>query len=570
MREPSDSSGPANDLATYVRLMREARDYWGYALLAIFMMICAAALEPLLPALMAPLIDESMIAKDSQSMVMIPIYIITVYVGKGLAEFVGSVSSQYVAQKTVARIRSRLFTSQINLSIEQLQGHAAGTFTSRVIFNCTQVTQAVSSAWMILIKDSLVLVGLIGFLTYTSWQLSLAILVVTPLVAWTIIEANQRMRKSNRQLQSWMGKLTGFIEDAELSIQEIKIFASQTIQSNAFQNLNNGLVKEQMRVIKVQSLITPIVQILTALAIGAVIMIGLKLNESALLTPGEFVAYITAMGMLFSPIKRLTGVSAVLQQGLAAADSIYEVLDAPSESSEEIYEVEPLELENTANIEFIDISYRYPNSSQMTLSEINLTLKAGEAMALIGPSGSGKSTIFALLAGFRRPDSGQILINGHDIAAWTVFHLRKHIALVPQQANLLNTSIRENILLGKPNATREELTEAIELANLSEFVSHLPLGLDSEVGARGFSLSGGQKQRICIARAFLKNAPILMLDEPTSALDAESRDLVIEGLERLKAHRTTIIVTHQPECSLRVDKTYCISQGKLILTNDSG
>ena len=570
MRKPSDSSGPANDLATYVRLMREARDYWGYALLAIFMMICAAALEPLLPALMAPLIDESMIAKDPQSMVMIPIYIITVYVGKGLAEFVGSVSSQYVAQKTVARIRSRLFTSQINLSIEQLQGHAAGTFTSRVIFNCTQVTQAVSSAWMILIKDSLVLVGLIGFLTYTSWQLSLAILVVTPLVAWTIIEANQRMRKSNRQLQSWMGKLTGFIEDAELSIQEIKIFASQTIQSDAFQNLNNSLVKEQMRVIKVQSLITPIVQILTALAIGAVIMIGLKLNESALLTPGEFVAYITAMGMLFSPIKRLTGVSAVLQQGLAAADSIYEVLDAPSESSEEIYEVEPLELENTANIEFIDISYRYPNSSQMTLSEINLTLKAGEAMALIGPSGSGKSTIFALLAGFRRPDSGQILINGNDIASWTVFHLRKHIALVPQQANLLNTSIRENILLGKPNATREELTEAIELANLSEFVSHLPRGLDSEVGARGFSLSGGQKQRICIARAFLKNAPILMLDEPTSALDAESRDLVIEGLERLKAHRTTIIVTHQPECSLRVDKTYCISQGKLILTNDSG
>ena len=569
MHSFSDPPRPAKDLVTYVRLIKEARDYWGYAALAILMMICAAALEPLLPALMAPLIDESMIAKDAQAILMIPIYIITVYVAKGLAEFVGSVSSQYVAQKTVARIRQRLFTSQINLSIDQLESHAAGTFTSRVIFNCMQVTQAVSSAWMILIKDSLVLLGLIGFLTYTSWQLSLSILIVTPFVAWTIIQANQRMRTSNRQLQSWMGRLTGFIEDAEISIQEIKIFAGQTLQSDAFKKLNTGLVKEQMRVIKVQSLITPIVQIFTALAIGAVIIIGLKLNESALLTPGEFVAYITAMGMLFSPIKRLTGVSAVLQQGLAAADSIYEVLDAPSEGQECTGKVESSDQENAAKIEFIRVSYCYPNSSQPTLSEINLVVNPGEAMALIGPSGSGKSTVFALLAGFRRPNGGRILVNGNDINTWTVHHLRKHIALVPQQANLLNTTIRENLLLGKPAAKKDELMHAIELANLNEVISQLPRGLESEVGTRGNSLSGGQKQRICIARAFLKNAPILILDEPTSALDAESRDSVIEGLERLKADRTTIIVTHQPETLLSVDKTYRINRGKLILTNDS-
>ena len=543
----------------------EARPFWKVAFLAIVMMILAAAMEPLLPALMAPLIDESMIARDPDSLTLIPIYIVLVYTARGITEFIGSVSSQYVAHKTVANIRSRLFAAQVDLPKQIISDDAAGVFTSRIIFNCSQIRQAVSTAWMILIKDSFVIIGLTGFLFYTSWQMSFAILLVAPLIGFIIRITNKRMRSSNRELQNWMARLTGFIEDSALSIDEIKIFSGHDSQIKSFDSINAGLVREQMRVVKIQSIVTPLVQVVTAVSIGGVILVGSHLSANNLLSPGEFVAYITAMGMLFSPIKRLTGVAAILQQGLAAADSIYDTLDAPSDCQTKKGNV--VKAWPHANLVFEKVEFRYPKNDRSVLKNMTFTISKGETICLAGPSGSGKSTILSLIAGFLKPDKGRILINDRDIMKISISTLRQQISIVPQESNLLDTTILENIKFGNPEASSEQIQRAIEMSHCREFVESLPDDVNTMVGQRGLNLSGGQRQRICIARAFLKDAPILLLDEPTSALDAESRDQILLGLENLKANRTTIIISHQPEKLLAVDRTLLIQNGTITLTN---
>ena len=562
-----DGKAKDSDVQKYWRLILEAKPYWKFALIAVVMMIASAAFEPLLPALMAPLIDESMIARNPESIVWIPVYIVLVYIARGLTEFLGSVSSQYVAHKTIANLRSKLFAAQVDLPKQTINDDEPGSFTSRIIFNCSQVRQAVSTAWMILVKDSLVIIGLMIFLLYTSWQMSLAIFVIAPVIAHTIKITNRKMRASNQRLQNWMAQLTGFIEDSAHSIDEIKIFSGHQDQIDGFNDLNRSLVKEQMRVVKVQSLVTPVVQILTAISIGGVILVGSNLSAQDLMSPGEFVAYITAMGMLFSPIKRLTGVAAILQQGLAAADSIYETLDSPSDLQVN-RNPKPTKF-SRAPIKFDALTFRYTNSQDYVFRNFNLDIADQETVSLTGPSGSGKTTLFSLLAGFIKPTDGSIYINNQNLDSMPLSLLRDQISLVPQTSNLFNTSILHNVTIGNPTATEEEIREALYLANALEFVESLPDKWLTTVGPRGMNLSGGQRQRVNIARAFLKDAPILLLDEPTSALDKKNRDAVLMGLENLMRNRTTIIISHQPETLLSIDRTFLIKQGQLIDSTES-
>ena len=551
-----------NDLGTYGRLIREALPYWKIAALAMLAMIATAAMEPLLPALMAPLIDDSLIGKDPGALITIPLLIVAVFVVKGVTEYIASVSSQYVANRTVADMRSEVFSVQLDLPIADHDAQEGGRLLSRITYDVAQVGEAVSTAWMVIIKDTLMIIGLLGFLIYTSWQMSLALLVTAPIIWFIVKKASIKMRQSNQDLQTWTGRLTGLIEESLIAVRDVKIFGGHKIQQGLFNRINKRLRHEQMRVIKIQSLNVPLVQILAAVTIGIVILIGTQMSARNLLSPGEFVAYITAMGMIFDPVRRLTGVNATIQRGLAAAESIYEIFD--QKLDEQRYESFTNDALKSAAVEVKRVNFAYPNSENKALSDVSFRVGPGESIALIGPSGSGKSSLVALIAGFIDAQTGEILFNEESIKNWPLSKIRRQLSLVSQEINLFNATVADNIRFGWPGAPEEAIHKAASQAHATEFIEALPNGFETSIGPLGNRLSGGQRQRIAIARAFLKNAPILLLDEPTSALDKKSREEVLKALERLKADRTTLIISHHPESLLSIDRTISFDAGQVI------
>lgn len=553
------------EMTTYGRLIREAIPYWKIAAVAMLAMTATAAMEPLLPALMAPLIDESLIDKDPDALIQIPLLIVAVFVGKGISEYIASVSSQYVAHRTVADIRSEVFSVQLDLPMQDHETEEGGRLLSRITYDVAQVGEAVSTAWMVVIKDTLMIIGLLIFLIYTSWQMSLALLVAAPVVAFVVKKASQKMRQSNQDLQTWTGRLTGLIEESLTAVKDIKIFGGHHNQQTRFDDINRRLRHEQMRVVKIQSLNVPLVQILAAITIGIVILIGTQMSARDLLSPGEFVAYITAMGMIFDPVRRLTGVNATIQRGLAAAESIYSVFDQrldEQRQSGQIYAALP-----SAKLTLDQVTFSYPNTETAALSRVSFEVASGESVALVGPSGSGKSSLIALIAGFIDPDEGDIRFNDESIASWSLGKRRRQISLVSQQVNLFDATVVENVRFGNPDADESAIIEALRQAHALEFVEDLPDGLNTAIGPFGGRLSGGQRQRLAIARAFVKDAPILLLDEPTSALDHQSRAYVLQGLENLKANRTTLIISHHPETLLSIDRTLDLKQGMISQSN---
>ena len=550
------------DMQTYGRLIREALPYWKIALVAMLSMAATAAMEPMLPALMAPLIDESLIDKDPSALIQIPLLIVAVFVFKGISEYVASVSSQYVANRTIADIRSEVFAVQLDLPMTDHDAEEGGRLLSRITYDVAQVGEAVSTAWMVIIKDTLMILGLLGFLIYTSWQMSLALLVAAPIVSFVVKKASIKMRRSNQDLQTWTGRLTGLIEESLLAVRDIKIFGGHDNQQARFDDINKRLRHEQMRVIKIQSLNVPLVQILAAITIGIVILIGTQMSARDMLSPGEFVAYITAMGMIFDPVRRLTGVNATIQRGLAAAVSIYEIFDQAldnqrghSKSHDAIA---------NASLAVNDVTFRYPNADHCALDSVSFDIRPGESIALVGPSGSGKSSLIALIAGFLDPDDGEIRIDNECITEWPLSKRRRQLSLVGQQVNLFDASVADNIRFGWPDASEDDVREAARQAHALEFIEVLPNGFDTQIGPFGNRLSGGQRQRIAIARAFIKDAPILLLDEPTSALDHKSRKEVLKGLENLKVNRTTLVISHQPESLLSIDRTISLKGGRIV------
>lgn len=541
-----------SDLRLYKRLLGWAKPYWRIALVSILAMICTAALEPVLPALMKPLVDQSLIEKQPTALWLVPVLIVIAFLLKGVADYISNVASQELAQRVVSDLRVSIFSQELHLSLAQHQSEEPGRMLSRVTYDTSMVGEAVSTAWLTIIRDTLVLIGLVGFLFYVSWQLALLILVMAPVLAFAIRAASRRLRHSNRAVQSWVGRLTGYVEGALNGLREIKIFRAEDLQAKSFRGMSEGLRREQMRVARVQALNVPMVQVLAACAVAAVIYVASLLSAQDALTPGEFVSFITAASMVFEPVRRLTNVNAVLQRGLAAAESIFAILDAPSERSRPTSAVVD-DARLRGEIRFEQVAYAYPNGRDV-FRQLSFSVSPGEVVAITGPSGEGKSTIFHLLAGFDEPQGGVVSIDGKAPAQWGLGVVRANLALVGQRVVLFDQSIGENILMGRPGARPEEVEAAARAAHAWEFISQLPEGLQTQVGALGDRLSGGQRQRIAIARAFLKDAPILLLDEATSALDKDSEAAVLSGLSGLMAGRTVLLISHAPERLLRVDR----------------
>jgi subfamily B ATP-binding cassette protein MsbA len=550
-----------NDLRLYLRLLHYAKPYWKVGAISVVAMVALGALEPLLASLMRPLIDESLIQKNPDSLWQVPLLIVVVFTAKGVAEYVANVASQTLAQKVVADLRGLVFAHQIDLPLKRHAMEPGGRMLSRITYDTSAVGEAVSTAWVTIIRDTLILIGLLGFLFYTAWQLTLLVVAIAPILAVIIRAASGRLRSSNIKVQGLVGRMSGLVEEALLGLKEIKIFQAHDQQAQQFNQTSQGLRKEQMRLVRVQALNVPLVQVLAACSVALVIYVASNMSANNLLTPGEFVAFIAASSMVFEPVRRLTNVNAVLQRGLAAAQSIFSILDEKGESAAPRATAAH---RLRGHIVFDHVSYSYPNAELAAIQNLSLEVHPNEVVAVIGPSGSGKSTLLYLLAGFDQPSGGRISIDGQPLGQLPLQQLRQNIALVSQRVMLFDASIGENIRMGRPGATNDDVIEAAKAAHAWEFIQKLPQQLDTPLGSLGDRLSGGQRQRMAIARAFLKDAPILLLDEATSALDKDSEQAVLQGLQQLMQGRTVLLVSHAPERLLGVTRTINFGDSLLI------
>lgn len=549
------------DRRLLLRLAAYARPHWKAAAISVMAMLLTAGLEPALPALMKPLIDESLIARDAESLWQIPVLIALVFAARGLADYLSNVSSQTLAQRTVTDLRATVFAHQMALSIPRHQAEPPGRMLSRITFDTGLVASAVATAWLIVIRDTLMLIGLLGYMFYIAWELTLLMLVIAPVLAGIIQLTSRKLRGASTNVQGLVGRFSGLIQESFQGLSEIKIFGAYSAQKKRFDEVNADLCNEQLRAIRIQALNVPMVQVLAASAVAGVIYIASRMSQADALSPGTFVSFVTAMSLVFEPVRRLTNVNATLQQCLAACDSIFALLDEPAELRTNTPSAPRTELPPTpqspmrfrGDIVFDRVGYTYAGQPRPALQGFDLHVAAGETVALVGPSGSGKSTALFLLAGFDRPQEGSIRIDGCPMEDIPLESLRGNLALVSQRVMLFDLSVRENLTLGRPH-TEAEVWRALRAAHAESFVRALPEGLETRLGALGDRLSGGQRQRLAIARAFLKDAPILLLDEATSALDAESEKAVLEGLAELMKGRTVLLVSHAPERLLGIDR----------------
>ncbi len=552
-------------ISLYRRLLGTAMPYWRVMLLSVLTMIAAAALEPVLPALLKGLVDLSMIQKDKTAAWRLPLLLMLAFLGKGLAEYVINVSSQWVANKAVADLRQRVFEHQMALPLAAHQSEPPGRMLSRILYDIPQVGQALSTAWIIVIRDSLVIIGLVGYLLYSAWELTLLIVAVAPVVAWIIRVASARLRSSNQDIQDITGRLTGMVDASLVGIKEIKVFGAHDYESRRFRAVVERLRRETMRAIRVSSANVPLVQVLAAMAVSGVIYVATSLSANDRLSPGEFIGFVTAMSMLFEPIRRLTNINATIQSGLAGAQSIYALLDLPPEPESPAGPGASLPGPLAqGHIRFEQLCFRYPGQDAWAVDDLTLDIAPGQTVALVGSSGSGKTTVVSLLARFFNPESGRILVDGVRIDALPLSQWREQIAFVGQQVVLFDDTVAANIAYGRPDVPLDRIEQAARAAHAMEFIERLPQGLQTEIGENGARLSGGQRQRLAIARAFLKDAPILILDEATSALDTESERQVQAALGTLVQGRSTLVIAHRLSTIEGADQIVVMDNGRLV------
>ena len=544
----------------YKRLLRYITPYRKAVALVIFTLALTAAMEPMMPALLKPLIDDSLIGKDPDSMVMVPLYLVIIFVIKGFAEYASKVASEWIAHKAIVQLRSEMFAKINRLPLQTHHDYTSGKLLSKITYDVQQVAQSLSQAWIVIIRDTLIILALLGFLFYTSWQMTLAILVIGPFIALIIDRASRMMRQSSKDMQNSMGDITQSLEEGINGHKEIKIYGAEEYEEQRFGERAEQHRQHTMSVVKVAAANVPMVQTLAALAMAGILFMATSLNQQELFSPGEFIAFITAMALIFEPIRRLTNINVVVQRGTAAAESIFELLDQPEETNQGQQTLNKVHGE----IAFHQVSFAYPSSENPLFKNLNMTIPAQQTVAFVGGSGSGKSTLANLITRFYTPNKGSIQLDGVDLQQLNLGFLREQIAFVSQNVTLFNDTIAANIAYGQANISDQQITAAAKAAHAWEFIEKLPQGLNTPVGDKGNQLSGGQRQRIALARAFLKNAPILIMDEATSALDNHSEKMVQLAMEQLKQNRTVIIIAHRLSTIESADKIFVFEQGQLL------
>ena len=544
----------------YLRLLKHVKPYWRIFALSILGMVITAASDVAVPAAAKPFLDGTFVDRDPVLMRWVPLMVIGLFLGRSIGQFMGSYASAWVGQRVVMDLREAMFARLLALPQRYYGDNLSGNLISKFSFDVMQVAVAVTYVVTVLVRDSISVLGLLAYLLWLNWKLTLITFATIPPMALAVRTFNRRLRKFTRQTQRSMGDITQVLQESIEGQKVVKIFGGQPYERARFGEAVNAvrrlLMKEQAAV----ALNVPIVQMFAAVAV-AVVIYRVTLDVQADRTSiGSFVSFIAAMLLILAPVKRLTGVTEHLQRGLSAAESVFGLVDEKAEDDRGSVELGrargALRLDN--------VTFRYPEAERDALTRVSLDIQPGETVALVGQSGSGKTTLANLIPRFYHPSGGRILVDDHDLEAITLASLRANVGLVSQDVTLFNDSIAANIAYGgKAAACAEDIVAAAKAAHAWEFIQALPAGLETLVGENGVKLSGGQRQRLAIARTLLKNAPILILDEATSALDSESERHVQAGLDALMQGRTTIVIAHRLSTIEKADRIVVLDQGTL-------
>jgi subfamily B ATP-binding cassette protein MsbA len=555
---------PMNSKDLYIRLLKYVLPHRKAFVFSLLGTVAFAATEPAMPALLKPLLDETFVTKNQDNLMHLPLLLILLFFVRGIASFISSYGMSWVSTKIVMDLRREMFFKLQTLPAHYFDNHSSGNIISKHTYNVSRVTAAATKVLVTLVKDSLTIIGLLAYALYINWQLSLFVFIIVPPTALVIRYFSKRMRKLSRSLQDSIGDLTRVLQEAISGNREIKIFGGEEYENERFQKINNWIRRYHMKVAISSGVNVPVVQIFTVTALSIVVYFAAIQSRAGDITVGEFVSLLTALALLSSPIKRLTKLNVHLQAGLAAAESVFALVDEDPEIDTGRKVIE----RTRGEIEFSHVSYTHFGSDTAVLHDINIRIAAGESIALVGPSGGGKTTLASLLPRFYNPSEGKILLDGSDIREIRLTSLRAQIAYVGQDIILFNDTIAANIAYGSQRTipTEQQIQDAAEKAHALEFIEKMPDGLNTLVGENGVRLSAGQRQRIAIARALIKDAPILILDEATSALDTESERIVQLALENLRSGRTSLIIAHRLSTIENADRILVMKEGRIIET----
>ena len=557
------SESITNSKKLYLRLLAQLKPYRTLFIIGVLATVVLAVTQPAIAAMMKPLLDGAFVEKNQTFIFWMPIIMVSLFAMRGLTSFASSMAFSWVSSKVVMDLRMQMFNRIVNQKTAYFDNNAVGRIISKFTNDVSQVTASATTVLVTLVRDSVQLVGLIGWMLYLDWKLTLIIFVIVPIIALVIYFIGKKLRVASKNSQDSFGNMNHVLGESIRGHKEVKIFGGKDYEVSRMKTVTNWVRRYEMKFVAASALSVPIIEILSAFVMALIIYLSTNRIEADQMTVGTFMSFFAALGLMLAPIKRLTKVNEPLQRSLAAAESVFGLIDLEGEKEQQ--ESRP-DLVLKGNIQFDDVVFRYKGTEHNAISHLSLEVKPFETVALVGSSGSGKTTLANLLPRLYELDSGKILIDGNNIADLSLVDLRRNIALVSQDVTLFNATLTENIAYGDEHIDETKVKAAIQAANAEIFINEMPDGLATDIGEDGVKLSGGQRQRIAIARALYKDAPILILDEATSALDNESEKLVQVALENLKQNRTTIIIAHRLSTIENADKIIVMAKGEIVET----
>lgn len=530
--------------------------------MAILLMSISAATQPALAVIMKPLLDDGFSGNKPYYIWAIPSAVIALMLVRGLCTFSSNYVLAWVANNMLLGIRREMFERLLSLPDSEFRRGDTGRLLNRFTIDAGNVTGLATEVITVIIRETMIVVALLAVLLYMSWQLTLIVLIMLPLSVYVSRIFIKRLRRINRDTINMNAELTRVVGEAIDGQRVIKLFDGYERESGRFQYVNGRLRRFAMRAVSADAAMSPITQFFVGLSVSAVIAVALYQANTKGLTVGSFAAFMAALGQIFDPLKRLTNIAGAMQRMLVSAESVFTLIDYDPEEDKGKHQFKkPVQ----GRVEFRNVVHRFPDAQSDTISDVSFVAEPGQTVALVGRSGSGKTTLVNMLPRFVSPGSGSVLVDGVPVEECTLRSLRAQLSLVSQDVVLFDGTIADNVGYGAlHDASQEEIRKALEAANLLEFVDSLPQGMDTPVGENASTLSGGQRQRLAIARALIKNAPILILDEATSALDSESEHQVQSSLELLMAGRTTLVIAHRLSTVQKADKILVLDAGRIV------
>ncbi|WP_445424920.1 lipid A export permease/ATP-binding protein MsbA [Alishewanella sp. HL-SH06] len=547
--------------AVYRRLLSYLKPYRLGFVAAIIGMVGYSAVDAGFIASVQPFIDRGIQEKDTEFLRLAPLVVILMFILRGIFHFTATYCISWVGNQIVKDMRQQLFSHMMRLPVSFHDKHSTGELISKITYDSEQIKQSLTKALIVLVRDGALVLGLIGVMFWYSWQLSLIFFLIAPVIAVIVSFVSKRFRKLSHKIQHAMGGVTTASEQMLNGHKVILAFGGQAVEDARFEEVNNQTRLQGVKMDATSAISSGVIQLIASFALAFVVFMASQPEMLDTLTAGIFSAIVTSMVILLKPLKQLTTVNSEFQRGLAAAASIFRVMDEAAER-----ETGTIELQQAkGDIEFKHVTFNYPGHQQQVLDDVSFHVPAGKTVALVGRSGSGKTTISSLLPRFYEVEQGEILVDGQNIQLYSRSSLRHQIAVVSQHVMLFNDSIANNICYGMAEpVSREQLLAVAEQAHVLEFAKKMPEGLDTQIGENGVSLSGGQRQRIAIARALLRQAPVLILDEATSALDTESERKIQAALDVLLKGRTSIVIAHRLSTIENADSIIVMDQGRIL------